>query len=53
MIKNNVLIINYMEKMNELYNDELLTVEVESDNYNLEYVKNIWKIMILINYLMI
>ena len=39
MIKNNVLIINYMEKMNELYNDELLTVEVESDNYNLEYVK--------------
>ena len=39
MIKNNVLIINYMEKMNELYNDKLLTVEVESDNYNLEYVK--------------
>ena len=39
MIKNNVLIINYMEKMNELYNDELLTVEVESDNYNLEYQK--------------
>ena len=39
MIKNNVLIINYMEKMNELYNDKLLTVEVESDNYNLKYVK--------------
>lgn len=39
MIKNNVLIINYMEKINELYNDELLTVGVESDNYNLKYVK--------------
>lgn len=39
MIKNSVLVVNYMEKKNEFYKDEFLAMGVECDNYDLGYIK--------------
>ena len=39
MIKNSVLVVNYMEKTNEFYKDEFLAMGVECDNYDLGYIK--------------
>lgn len=39
MIKNSVLVVNYMEKTNDLYKDEFLAMGVECDNYDLGYIK--------------
>lgn len=40
MIKNSVLVVNYMEKTNEFYKDEFLAMGVECDNYDLIYQIN-------------